>query len=424
MKKIIQQAFFQLRNQPLLSVITVLGTALAIALIMVILIVYQAKTADYAPEVNRSRSLYVKWERTVYDKKDPNSAGHSRPSLWLVKEIFYPLTTPEAVTATYEGGEVLVGTVGSDEEMNTPLMLTAAAFWKVYQFRFLAGKPFTEADFQSGMKQAVIAKSVARRLFGGAENAIGKDILVNFAAYTVCGVVDDVNRFCEFTWSEVYAPYTSNAIASEAEAGQTSGNNVITILARSTDDFDAIRNEVARGVAQINTTLGDMELQLMGQPDNFRMQLNRKFANQYENLNANFWKYGIMILIILLVPAINLSGLTNTRMRRRLEELGIRKAFGATRNELVWQVLNENLVLTVMGGLLGLALAYLFLWLMSDWLLQTVWGATATMNASMVSPVIFLIAFGFCLILNMFSAYVPAWRVAHTPIVDSLNEKL
>ena len=67
----------------------------------------------------------------------------------LVKEIFYPLTTPEAVTATYEGGEVLVGTVGSDEEMNTPLMLTDAAFWKVYQFRFLAGKPFTEADFQN-----------------------------------------------------------------------------------------------------------------------------------------------------------------------------------------------------------------------------------------------------------------------------------
>ena len=81
--------------------------------------------------------------------RDSNSAGHSRPSLWLVKEIFYPLTTPEAVTATYEGGEVLVGTVGSDEEMNTPLMLTDAAFWKVYQFRFLAGKPFTEADFHS-----------------------------------------------------------------------------------------------------------------------------------------------------------------------------------------------------------------------------------------------------------------------------------
>ena len=61
-KKTIGQVIYQLRNQPLLSAITILGTALAIALIMVILIVYQAKTADYAPEVNRSRSLYVKWE--------------------------------------------------------------------------------------------------------------------------------------------------------------------------------------------------------------------------------------------------------------------------------------------------------------------------------------------------------------------------
>ena len=87
---------------------------------------------------------------------------------------------------------------------------------------------------------------------------------------------------------------------------------------------------MARGVAQINTTLGERELQLMGQPDNFRTQLNRKFANSYENLDAAYWKYGIMIIVILLVPAINLSGLTHTRMRRRLEELGIRKSFGAT----------------------------------------------------------------------------------------------
>ena len=98
--------------------------------------------------------------------------------------------------------------------------------------------------------------------------------------------------------------------------------------------------------------------------------------------------------------AINLSGLTHTRMRRRLEELGIRKSFGATQGELVWQVLNENFVLTLIGGMLGLGLSYLCLWLMSDWLLQTAWGATATMNVSMVSPVVFFVALCFCLVLN------------------------
>lgn len=319
-KKTIGQVIYQLRNQPLLSAITILGTALAIALIMVILIVYQAKTADYAPEVNRSRSLYVKWERTVYDKKEPNSAGHSRPSLWMAKEVFYPLKTPEAVCVTYEAGEVLVSTPGADEEVNTPLLLTDADFWKIYQFHYLSGKPFTQADFQSGIKKAVIAESVARRLYGDVDAAIGKPVLINFTDYTVCGVVENVNRFCEFAWSEVYAPYSSNAIANKVEAGETQGNHVVTILAHSSDDFEKIRNEVARGVAQINMTLGERELQLMGQPDNFRTQLNRKFANSYENLDAAYWKYGIMIIVILLVPAINLSGLTHTRMRRRLEE--------------------------------------------------------------------------------------------------------
>ena len=177
-KKTIGQVIYQLRNQPLLSAITILGTALAIALIMVILIVYQAKTADYAPEVNRSRSLYVKWERTVYDKKEPNSAGHSRPSLWMAKEVFYPLKTPEAVCVTYEAGEVLVSTPGADEEVNTPLLLTDADFWKIYQFHYLSGKPFTQADFQSGIKKAVIVESVARRLYGDVDAAIGKPVQI------------------------------------------------------------------------------------------------------------------------------------------------------------------------------------------------------------------------------------------------------
>lgn len=428
-RRYIQQLAYQLRHQALLSIITILGTALAICLIMVILIVYRAKTADYAPEVNRSRSLYVKWERTEYAN---GRAGHSKPSLWLVKEIFTDMETPEAVTAVYDSGEVLVGTTGSDEELNTPLLFTDDGFWKVHEFRFLAGKPFSSADFQSGMKRAVIVESVARRLFGGVDEAVGKTLQVNFADYTVCGVVEDVNRFCERSFAEVYAPYTSNAVASEVQTGVTSGNYVITLLARTTSDFSAIRAEVDKRVAKLNEQLKLMDeeegwkqtLNLMGQPDDFRTQLNRKFANEFENLNKVFWQYGIIIAIILLVPAINLSGLTNTRMRRRLEELGLRRAFGATQSSLVWHVMNENLVLTLLGGIVGLLFAYLAIWLLGDWLLVVGMGDVAAMNVSMISPVVFLVAFAFCLLLNMLSAYIPAWRVAHTPIVVSLNSKL
>ena len=65
-------------------------------------------------------------------------------------------------------------------------------------------------------------------------------------------------------------------------------------------------------------------------------------------------KYVIIVLVLLLIPAINMSGITQSRMRKRMAEIGVRKAFGATRSELLTQVLYENLLQTLLGGVLGL----------------------------------------------------------------------
>ena len=75
------------------------------------------------------------------------------------------------------------------------------------------------------------------------------------------------------------------------------------------------------------------------------------------NLFYLYVRYGIILFILLLVPALNLSGITLSRMRRRMAELGVRRAFGATQGTILWQVLSENMVLTLLGGLLGLAMS-------------------------------------------------------------------
>lgn len=427
-KQYFKNTIYQLRNYPLLNCITIFGSALAIALIMVILIVYHAKTADYAPESNRSRSLYVKWGRTVYSD---GNAGHGPLSLWAANELFGELKTPEAITFINNCGISKLISSSSDKEIDGSLVLTDDKFWKVHNFQLLSGNFFTEADSESGLKKCVIVKDVARKLYGNENEAVGKSIKINFAEYEICGVVDNVNRFCERSWGEVYAPYNSNVQESKIVAGFTQHNYQIIILAHSTDDFDAIRNEISQSLARFNTIVNDgsrkkeiQKYELMGQPDTFRAQLLRKYANQYGDLAEFDWYYVIVIIVILLIPAINLSGLTNTRMRRRLEELGIRRAFGAARGSIVLQILNENFILTLIGGIVGLGISYLSLWLMGDWLLQTTYGeSVATMNTSMISPIIFLIAIIFCLVLNLLSAFIPAWRVTRTPIVDSLNQK-
>lgn len=83
-------------------------------------------------------------------------------------------------------------------------------------------------------------------------------------------------------------------------------------------------------------------------------------------------RFILIIVILLLVPAINLSSMTLSRMRKRMTEIGVRKAFGATANELLRQVFWENLILTLLAGVLGLILSYSATFLLNSFLLITV----------------------------------------------------
>lgn len=128
-----------------------------------------------------------------------------------------------------------------------------------------------------------------------------------------------------------------------------------------------------------------------------------------------------------MVPAFNLSGITLSRMRKRMPEIGVRKAFGATKTELVGQIIYENFIFTLIGGLLGLLFSYIAILLMKDWLisntLTSLLGGSTTLSAEMLfNPMVFLYAFVFCIVMNLLSAGIPAWRAARKNIVSSLQE--
>ena len=223
-KQHFKQAFHLLLENKLLSAISIAGTALAISVVMVIIILLYAKTTNYEPETNRDRTLYVKWS-SVYEKENKDARNYSRVSLYDIQQLFYPLTTAEAVTAICEYGRMLAAVPGGGEEINCQSLYTDAAFWRVFEFGFLAGKPYDEAAFKSGLKQTVICESVARRLFGGVEEAVGRRLELNFVEFAICGVVRDVSKFAEQSYSEIWVPYTTNSDISRIDlSGWTKGH--------------------------------------------------------------------------------------------------------------------------------------------------------------------------------------------------------
>lgn len=425
-RQYIRQAFWHLRENPVISWISILGTALSICMIMVIVITLRVRTADCEPEVNRSRSLYVP-NMSYRAKGDMSgSSSNSRMSVQTGRECFKALTTAEAVTLVSSPSKVKA-LLPAGAKTTVDMVQTDEDFWQVFQFRFLDGKPFTAADLNSGLPRAVIAASVARRLFGRTDVS-GQHIELNYVDFQVCGVAADVSMLATDSYAQVWIPYTAGDAEANSWGYNLMGPMRAVILAHSRTDFPAIRQECERLRQKYNDAQDGVEVFYRGQPDTQFTHLYRTWS-QEPDIQGVVLRYVVVMLILLIVPAINLSSMTLSRMRKRMAEIGVRKAFGATANELMQQVFWENLLLTCVAGLLGLLLSYAATYLLNGFLFGNstnayLSGETSLTAGALLSPWIFMAAFIFCLLMNLLSAGIPAWRASRMNIVEAINGKV
>ena len=431
-KVYLKQAMQMLRQNKFFSIIYITGTGLAITMVMILAILYYFRTGNIAPEINRDRMLVIQHGK-ILNKTEGQGNGSSRLSYPTIKECFYSMQTPEAVTAILPIGEQteFIQTPGSDEVYNGLVMGTDVAFWKIFQFRFLAGKPYTEEEFTSGIRKAVVSESLARRLFNTSD-ATGKTFLLNFEEYQVSGVVEDVPSIAQFCYAEMWIPFTNrpSQIQGSKWCDFLLGHMQLYILAKKPGDFDAIRREAEENCRRYSANIPQYNFVLNEQPDTVLRAWLRTDSFASPKFMKLFIQIFSVIFLLLLVPSINLTGMTASRMKKRMEELGIRKAFGAQNRTLLLQILYENLLLTLLGGLIGLLISYGLIFMLKGWLLGNYdWDGsslTASIDLSpgmLINPAIFGYTLIFCLILNLMSALVPAWRALRRPIVDALNDK-
>ena len=425
MMQTIRQAFTILKQNPLLSTISILGTAFAITMIMAIVITWQTKYADLEPEVNRSRCLYFS-AMHVQGKENKDWNNFGKPSAAFMKECIQSLPEVEACTAFSTADVALVSLTDGNNRLKVDAMSTDPDFWKIFKLQFLDGRSFTEAERGGDMQSVVISASVARKLFGTTE-AAGRQMLLNREVVRIIGVVKDISVTAKDAYAQVWSMYHSNEL-NVTGWWSYNGNRTIAVLARTPDDFPAIKQGVEKRVKDVNAGLEQRQIDIMEQPDNIVAHVNHVWSNIGPNLPMLYLQYGIALLIILLVPSLNLCGLSNSRMQQRVSELGVRKAFGATDGTLVRQILNENLVLTLIGGVVGLIFSYLAVYAMRTWLFTNsdnigTAGDFSLRMGALFSPAVFVLAFVFCLLINLLSAGLPAWLATRRTIVDSLNDK-
>ena len=418
-KQYFKQALGTLRETPLVSVISILGTALSIAMVMVVVLMFQIKLTGYSPESNRGRMLYVNGT-TAESISGAGGTNNGQMSPRVLKECYYTLKTPEAVTGF--GQETRpVSLPGKRLFEEYSIKYADPGFWKVFDFSFVAGHPFTDADFQSALPVAVITDRLAANLFG-AEEPVGKYIVVDYVDYKVVGVVKEVTTAAEDAYAQIWMPYTVNADIQREVCEGVAGNLKAVMLAHSASELDAIRAELNNHIERFNAGQKEYELKLTGTGalDRLDIAIGNNGFQRVVTMKDYLLDTGALLLFLLLVPALNLISVVQSSVQKRADELGLRRAFGASRLKLITQVLSENMIVTLLGGLLGVLLSILFLQLFKAFLISP----DVSINASMLlKPVFFISALFFAVLLNLFSATIPAWRVSRQEIVTALNSK-
>lgn len=136
-----------------------------------------------------------------------------------------------------------------------------------------------------------------------------------------------------------------------------------------------------------------------------------------------------LLFVLLFVPALNLCGIVAGRMERRSAEMAVRKTFGARRTTLLNQVMMENLVLTGIGGIIGLVVSWAAIYGLRREILgmffdnSTLGTAPIVEGEMLFAPMLFVGAFAAIMLLNLLAAVIPAWWSLRKPIVESMMEK-
>ncbi|MDR1332772.1 MAG: ABC transporter permease [Tannerella sp.] len=425
------QAWNIIRQERLFSVIYIVGTGLSVTMVMALSIVFYIKIANIYPETNRDRLLVV---RTAVETARNGDMSVAFLSPQTVEACFASLQSAEAVSVVVRsmGGKSFIQPDGTEEQLNVALKYVDGNFWTVFPFRFVDGRAFGEPDVRSGIRTAVIAESLARRLFGTAE-AEGRVFSLDFEPCRVCGVVRDASFLTDHAFAEVWMPYTLCPGYDDA-FGHALGRMAVYILAPTGRGMDGVRQEVAENVRRYNLTLGDeAEFSIAGQPDTqWQTALRPDGTWTAVDFGRLILQYALVFLVLLLVPAVSLSGMTHSRMERRMAETGVRRAFGATARGLMMQIVTENLLFTLLGGAVGLLASYALVALSRGWMMQLMGAGAGAVGLAgsagvVLSPsmllnwTVFLIALAICFVLNLLSSLVPAWIHSRRAIVHSLN---
>lgn len=416
MKQLISQAVNLMRQNPFHTVISVAGTAVTIAFVMVVVMIYDFRTADMAPESDRSHIMYTDRGKT-YRKQDHTDVNSGMGRI-AFEALFIELPEVEDVTWYRGVSKTPCCLPAATETFNYFVRPVAANWFDFFDYEFISGRPFTQEEYDARRWTSVITERMALELFGTTD-VVGKEYMSNFFPTKVVGVVKDVNAIFQTAYADSFVPFSLEnedyySSRSEGLGGIRMG---VLKLEPGASPVD-IRTEVQNRQNRLNSSTSEYAFQM----DELYTHTEYTFFRGKDVSGTLI--YGMLLMILLIVPAINISGMMHAQIQERNTEIAVRKAYGASRLSVMTRLFSENLFTTFLGGILGYILACICVWMGRVWLFGT--GEVELSGISvggglLLRPGLFILVFGICVVFNLLSVLLPAWIATRRNIATTIK---
>ena len=402
----IKIAFKVLARRKFFTFISLFGISLTLFVLIVATAMLDNEFAPRAPESRFDRVLGV-YSLGLYG---PHFGTTSEPGYLFLDTYLRGLTGAERISIFTSSQQLAMYHQGV--KIETHLRRTDGAYWDILDFTFLEGAPFTEQDNRDARFVAVITDDMRQKLFG-ADKGVGRRIELDGQTFRVVGVVKPVSITRRAGFSEVWAPLRTMK-SRDYERRMLEGFTGI-VLARSSADFPMLRREFNERLSRFTFDDPAFNQVVAGLDTSFEAVARTVTGSRLSGRASTFRLILIVAgLLFVTLPTMNLVSINLSRIMERGPEIGVRKAFGASSRALVTQFVVENVVLTVVGGVIGFGLAAVALRMLSR--LDFIPYAVFDVNLR-----IFLYGVGLAALFGVISGVYPAWRMSRMHPVNALR---
>lgn len=418
---IFRQTVYELRTQRVASAVTIIGTALTIFLVMTVMMIDRSTTAPFAPESNRPRLLYGQYI-DIY-KMDNSGSSSGSMSLSTARRIYEGLNGVEHVAYITHWND----RIDAEQTGRSPVLIYRRYvddnFWKIFDHTFIAGNPFDKATIDGNTKVAILSEDAVRAIMGvSPQDAIGQSVKIGQENRIVTGVTATASPLASYAYAQVFIPVSEKSRAHREHFGEICA----VLLTEPGTSEDDVRRQVIQRYDDFNREIklvGDTAI-YHGQPYPQEIAATTIYSNQTPDITPQKREKLVILLLLLLVPSVNMSAMTQARLKKRTAEMAIKRAYGASKRRLLAEILTENMLLTLIGGIIGLAASLIGCRLLGNKVFSDTEFTGVDINISfdiLFSWSLFGYTLAACFILNFLAAGIPAWRASHAAPAEALR---